>query len=118
LGAHQAAPACRGAGAQAAAQDALPPRALHPAGALRRGRWARDAAHRGSGLHALAPVRAGEPARAATLQAREAGSGALVADRLRVAETHWTRLKGLLGTASLETGEGLWSRPGARFHRR
>jgi protein-S-isoprenylcysteine O-methyltransferase Ste14/uncharacterized membrane protein (UPF0127 family) len=50
------------------------------------------------------------------LQAREAGSGAVVADRLRVAETHWTRLKGLLGTAALETGEGLWIRPCRQVH--
>ena len=50
------------------------------------------------------------------LQAREAESGAMVADRLRVAETHWTRLKGLLGTAALETGEGLWIRPCRQVH--
>src|SRR5262249_45017392 len=28
----------------------------------------------------------------------------------------WTRLKGLLGTATLETGEGLWIRPCQQVH--
>ena len=50
------------------------------------------------------------------LRAREAGSGAVVADRLRVAETHWTRFKGLLGTTGLEPGEGLWIRPCRQVH--
>src|SRR5512145_1637770 len=49
-------------------------------------------------------------------RAREEGSGALVADRLRLAHTHWTRLKGLLGTRSLPPGEGLWLRPCRQVH--
>jgi protein-S-isoprenylcysteine O-methyltransferase Ste14/uncharacterized membrane protein (UPF0127 family) len=49
-------------------------------------------------------------------QARGASSGVVFADRLRVAETHWTRLKGLLGTRRLERGEGLWIRPCRQVH--
>src|SRR5205814_4828394 len=81
-----------------------------------RRRRPRHPAQRRPGLPALASVREAEPARAAMLHAREAGSGAVVADRLRVAETHWTRLKGLLGTATLATGEGLWIRPCRQVH--
>jgi protein-S-isoprenylcysteine O-methyltransferase Ste14/uncharacterized membrane protein (UPF0127 family) len=48
--------------------------------------------------------------------ARNVTTGATVADRLRVAATHWTRLKGLLGTRGLEPGEGLWLRPCDQVH--
>jgi uncharacterized membrane protein (UPF0127 family)/protein-S-isoprenylcysteine O-methyltransferase Ste14 len=40
----------------------------------------------------------------------------VLADRLRVADTHWTRLRGLLGTRELEPGEGLWIRPCSQVH--
>jgi protein-S-isoprenylcysteine O-methyltransferase Ste14/uncharacterized membrane protein (UPF0127 family) len=40
----------------------------------------------------------------------------VLADRLRVADTHWTRLRGLLGTRGLEPGEGLWIRPCNQVH--
>src|SRR5437870_2272513 len=41
-------------------------------------------------------------------QARDATSGVVVASRLRCADTHWTRLFGLLGTKELPSGEGQW----------
>jgi protein-S-isoprenylcysteine O-methyltransferase Ste14/uncharacterized membrane protein (UPF0127 family) len=47
---------------------------------------------------------------------REAASGVVVADRLRVAQTHWARMRGLLGTAALAEGEGLWLRPCRQVH--
>jgi protein-S-isoprenylcysteine O-methyltransferase Ste14/uncharacterized membrane protein (UPF0127 family) len=40
----------------------------------------------------------------------------VLADRLRVADTHWTRLRGLLGTRRLAPGEGLWIRPCNQVH--
>jgi protein-S-isoprenylcysteine O-methyltransferase Ste14/uncharacterized membrane protein (UPF0127 family) len=48
--------------------------------------------------------------------ARAAASGVVVADRLRVADTHWSRLKGLLGTRSFEPGHGLWLKPCRQVH--
>ena len=47
---------------------------------------------------------------------REAESGALLAGRIRPAHTHWTRLRGLLGTARLTEGEGLWLKPCRQVH--
>lgn len=49
-------------------------------------------------------------------RARIAGSGRLLADPLRAAHTHWTRLRGLIGTAPLPSGEGLWIRPCRQVH--
>jgi hypothetical protein len=49
-------------------------------------------------------------------RAREAQTGASVAERLRLAHTHWTRLRGLLGTAALAPGDGLWIRPCRQVH--
>ena len=43
-------------------------------------------------------------------------SGALLARRLRPAWTHWTRLRGLLGTRRLPAGDGLWLRPCNQVH--
>ena len=43
-------------------------------------------------------------------------NGVAVADRLRPAHTHWTRLRGLLGTHGLEPGEGLWIQPSNQVH--
>jgi hypothetical protein len=40
----------------------------------------------------------------------------VLADRLRPAHTHWTRLRGLLGTRGLEPGEGLWIKPSNQVH--
>ena len=54
-------------------------------------------------------------ARGATLRAF-VESGAIVAERLRVADTHWTRLRGLLGTGALAAGDGLWIRPCRQVH--
>jgi uncharacterized membrane protein (UPF0127 family) len=42
--------------------------------------------------------------------------GRLLVDRLRSAHTHWTRLRGLLGTRRLEDGEGLWIKPSNQVH--
>ena len=47
---------------------------------------------------------------------REAQRGSVVADRLRPAHTHWTRLRGLLGTRLLPEGDGLWIRPCKQVH--
>lgn len=54
--------------------------------------------------------------RRALYRATIAESGAPVADRLRVADTHWTRLRGLLGTSALPAGDGLWIRPCRQVH--
>jgi protein-S-isoprenylcysteine O-methyltransferase Ste14/uncharacterized membrane protein (UPF0127 family) len=43
-------------------------------------------------------------------------NGHVLADRLRPAHTHWTRLRGLLGTPRLEPGEGLWIKPSNQVH--
>jgi hypothetical protein len=40
----------------------------------------------------------------------------VVAERLRPAHTHWTRLRGLLGTRTLPAGDGLWIRPCRQVH--
>ncbi len=49
-------------------------------------------------------------------RARDAATGMVIADRLRPAHTHWTRLKGLLGTRRLEPGHGLWLKPCRQVH--
>ena len=43
-------------------------------------------------------------------------TGAIVVERLRIAETHWTRLRGLLGTRTLPAGDGLWILPCRQVH--
>jgi hypothetical protein len=48
--------------------------------------------------------------------AREAARGQMVAARLRPAHTHWSRLRGLLGTRTLPAGHGLWLRPCRQVH--
>jgi uncharacterized membrane protein (UPF0127 family) len=53
---------------------------------------------------------------AAVHHASVAGSGAVLAARLRVADTHWTRLRGLLGTTTLPDGDGLWIVPCRQVH--
>jgi protein-S-isoprenylcysteine O-methyltransferase Ste14/uncharacterized membrane protein (UPF0127 family) len=50
------------------------------------------------------------------LRISDAATGTLLGDRLRVADSHWTRLKGLLGTSSLDHGEGLWLKPCRQIH--
>ena len=47
---------------------------------------------------------------------RDAASGAILADRVRAAHTHWTRLRGLLGTAPLDPAAGLWLKPCRQVH--
>src|SRR5262249_57519345 len=49
-------------------------------------------------------------------RALESSRGAVVAERLRTAHTHWTRLRGLLGTPTLPAGEGLWLKPCRQVH--
>ena len=49
-------------------------------------------------------------------RASDGASGVVVADRLRSADTHWTRLRGLLGTSGLAPGDGLWIRPCRQVH--
>ncbi len=48
--------------------------------------------------------------------ARELHTGTVLATELRPAHTHWTRLRGLLGTRRLEPGQGLWLRPCRQVH--
>ena len=52
----------------------------------------------------------------ATYRLLDVGTGAVVADRISAAHTHWTRLRGLLGTAPLTAREGLWLRPCRQVH--
>ena len=47
---------------------------------------------------------------------RELTRGQVLAERLRPAHTHWTRLRGLLGTRTLPAGDGLWIRPCRQVH--
>jgi hypothetical protein len=49
-------------------------------------------------------------------RAREASRDVVLAERLRPAHTHWTRLRGLLGTRALPAGDGLWIRPCRQVH--
>ncbi len=49
-------------------------------------------------------------------RARDAATGVVLAERLRAAHTHWTRLKGLLGTRRLDPGDGLWLKPCNQVH--
>ncbi len=49
-------------------------------------------------------------------RASDGASGVVVAERLRSAHTHWTRLCGLLGTSRLALGDGLWIRPCRQVH--
>ena len=55
-------------------------------------------------------------ANGAVHRATVAGTDAVLASRLRVADTHWTRLRGLLGTTELPAGDGLWIRPCRQVH--
>ncbi len=43
-------------------------------------------------------------------------TGTLLADRVRSAHTHWSRIRGLLGTRGLEPGGGLWLTPCRQVH--
>lgn len=52
----------------------------------------------------------------AVLPSRAAAGGVVLAERLRVAHTHWARLRGLLGTKSLPPGDGLWLKPCNQIH--
>lgn len=55
-------------------------------------------------------------ARAPLHRAIDASRGVVLAERLRVADTHWTRFRGLLGTTALPDGDGLWIRPCRQVH--
>src|SRR5207247_10946212 len=56
------------------------------------------------------------PMSGAVHRARVATSGAVLAERLRLAHTAWARLQGLLGTKRLDPGDGLWLRPCRQIH--
>ena len=43
-------------------------------------------------------------------------TGDVVVEELRLAHTHWTRLRGLLGTRTLKGGTGLWLKPCRQVH--
>jgi uncharacterized membrane protein (UPF0127 family) len=43
-------------------------------------------------------------------------SGRAVAERVRLAATHWTRFRGLIGTSGLAADEGLWIVPCRQVH--
>lgn len=47
---------------------------------------------------------------------RRADGSAVLGDRVRVAESFWTRLRGLLGRPALEPGEGLLIVPSSGVH--
>src|SRR5262249_50136950 len=51
-----------------------------------------------------------------TYCARDSATGQLVVEHLRPAHTHWTRLKGLLGSNGLAPGEALWLKPCRQVH--
>jgi uncharacterized membrane protein (UPF0127 family) len=51
-----------------------------------------------------------------SLIARNLDTGAVVADRVAVADTHATRAVGLLSREGLEPGEGLWIVPSRGVH--
>jgi uncharacterized protein len=51
-----------------------------------------------------------------TLSARVASTSASLGDRIRIADTWWTRFRGLLGTAPLAEGEGLLIEPCRGVH--
>jgi uncharacterized membrane protein (UPF0127 family) len=42
------------------------------------------------------------------LSARRAADGVLIADKIKTADSPWRQIKGLIGTKSLDAGEGLW----------
>lgn len=46
----------------------------------------------------------------------EVASGRAVVERVRLAGTHWTRLRGLIGTSGLAADEGLWIVPCRQVH--
>jgi uncharacterized protein len=50
------------------------------------------------------------------LAVRDRSSGSVLADRVRIAATHWSRLRGLLGTRELPAGDGLWILPCRQIH--
>jgi uncharacterized protein len=51
-----------------------------------------------------------------TVKIWNATNGHLVAGKVRIADTSWSRMRGLLGTRSLCSDEGLWIRPSSGVH--
>jgi len=49
-------------------------------------------------------------------EVRDTTTGQVLARRMRSAHTHWTRLRGLLGTESLPEDEALWIKPCQQVH--
>src|SRR5438132_748867 len=68
-------------------------------------------------VYASGPIernrRVGTPA---LLSAMNETKGQVIAPRVKVATTLWARGKGLLGTASLPSGDGLWLTPCRSVH--
>ncbi|MBI1747810.1 MAG: DUF192 domain-containing protein [Acidobacteria bacterium] len=50
------------------------------------------------------------------MQVKNMTRGYVLADRLRVADTVWSRMRGLLGYPPLRPGEGLWICPSQGVH--
>jgi uncharacterized membrane protein (UPF0127 family) len=42
--------------------------------------------------------------------------GTVIGDKVEVADTSWTRMKGLLGRTGLDAGTGLWIKPSSGVH--
>jgi hypothetical protein len=50
------------------------------------------------------------------LKVWNATSGQLIGSHIQVADTSWSRMRGLLGRRSLDSEEGLWIRPSSGVH--
>lgn len=50
------------------------------------------------------------------MQLKNATRESLFVEKLRLADTAWTRMRGLLGRPPLQRGEGLWIRPSNGVH--
>jgi hypothetical protein len=50
------------------------------------------------------------------LRAVDTTTGTAIAERLRIADTHWTRFWGLQFTRALPPGDGLWITPCRQVH--
>lgn len=51
-----------------------------------------------------------------TVQIWNATRGRLLAGSVEIAETSWSRMRGLLGRRGMSAGEGLWIRPSSGVH--
>jgi uncharacterized membrane protein (UPF0127 family) len=51
-----------------------------------------------------------------TVEVTIEASGSMLGEQVEVADTSWTRMRGLLGRQALGKGEGLWIRPSSGVH--